>query len=78
MAKEQLTKEQHHPMALPDCPNSPDHGQLHLRDPKRLTKEQAWCGVWYDCGQCHASVLFQSVELAAHLRAMRQEEEKKA
>jgi len=55
-------------MVLPLCPTSSDHGQMHLRDPKRLTNEQAWCEVWYNCPRCTSSTLFPSVELRKSLR----------
>ena len=48
------------PMTLPTCK---DHGEMQLRDPKRMTPEQEWCGIWYDCQACSASVLFTSEEL---------------
>lgn len=55
---------------LPQCPNG--HGQMVLRDPPGgHTREQQWCGVWYDCppGQfrCCSSVLLPSPELRADL-----------
>jgi hypothetical protein len=36
------------------------------------TKEQEWCGTWYDCVRCHNSTLFPSPELRAlHEQARR-------
>jgi len=38
----------------------------------RQTKEQQWCGAWWDCPEfrCGCSILFQSPELAAQLAEM--------
>jgi len=51
------------PMELPRCPT---HGQMDLRQPG--TREQAWCGTWYECPRCTQSVLLTSPELEDHLR----------
>lgn len=48
--------------ALPSCPTC--NVQLEYRPPG--TKEQAWCGAWYDCPKCrHYTVLITSTELEA-------------
>lgn len=46
----------------PTC--SKGHGYMDLRT--STTKEQAWCGTWYDCTNphCRDSVLLPSPELA--------------
>lgn len=56
-------------MKLPVCPANAEHGQLHLREGK-LTKEQEFCGTWYDCGEnyCKASVLLKSPALMQQLQ----------
>jgi|GEM_PF-3185135 len=56
------------PMLLPTCPAHPDK-TMTLRPLKRQTKEQKWCGVWYDCTEpdCKCSALFPSKELDQHL-----------
>ena len=54
-------------MTLPVCPSCPEHGQLKLRVSN--TSDQQFCGVWYDCGQCHSSVLLPSKELNEFLKA---------
>lgn len=51
------------PMELPKCPTNKEHGYLHIRPLAWQTKEQKWCGVWYDCDCCGSSVLFESTEL---------------
>jgi hypothetical protein len=55
-------------MADPQCPNG--HGRMLLRDPPGgHTREQRWCGIWYDCPpgppghSCESSVLIPSAEL---------------
>lgn len=52
------------PMALPRCTFHPD-SQMALRPERRLTDEQKFCGVWYDCPSCTSSVLFPSPEVRA-------------
>lgn len=53
----------------PMCPTNPAHGYMELRPLTNQTKEQQWCGVWYDCREahCRSSVLYQSKELKAQL-----------
>src|SRR5690348_13958061 len=46
----------------PTCPSNPAHGYMALRQ-RPQTKEQQWCGVWYDCQQCHSSALYPSEAL---------------
>lgn len=57
------------PSHNPECPQG--HGPMVLREPPRgHTKEQQWCGVWFDCAPsvpgmtCASSVLIPSPELA--------------
>lgn len=42
---------------------------MELREKKSMTKEQEFCGAWYDCQYpgCHVSVLFPSKELRLQL-----------
>lgn len=42
---------------------------MEIRKPG--TREQAFCGIWYDCYVCHSSVLFTSRELDAQLANQR-------
>lgn len=51
------------PMERPFCPSDPSHGRCVYR-PGR-TREQIWCGTWYDCPThgCHSGYLFPSYEL---------------
>lgn len=54
--------------ALAERPTCTTHGgYMVLRPLSRQTREQRWCGVWYDCPEprCWSSVLYQSPELAA-------------
>lgn len=51
-------------MALPHCPKDSEHGQMMLRE--RMSPEQEWCGVWYDCAHCKSAELFPSAALLAH------------
>ena len=44
-----------------------DHTKLVKRPRERMTKEQAWCGEWYDCPHRDYSVLVPSAELQAQL-----------
>jgi hypothetical protein len=40
------------------------HGDtMILRPLSRQSKEQQWCGTWYDCQRCTGSVLLPSEEL---------------
>lgn len=48
------------PMPAPQCPTG-IHGATVFR-PARAEID-AWCGTWYDCPECGASVLFKSPEL---------------
>lgn len=56
------------PAPVPRCEK---HGPMTLRPLAGQTKEQAWCGIWYDCAfpglRCGASVLLESAELRAQL-----------
>jgi hypothetical protein len=56
----------------PRCPSNPDgHGYMELRDPPGgWTREQRWCGTWYDCRSCRSSTLYPSPELLAQHAAM--------
>lgn len=60
------------PVPVPRCEK---HGPMTQRPLARQTKEQAWCGVWYDCAfpeyRCGASFLFESHELRAQLAGQR-------
>ena len=60
------------PMPLPRCPAHPDL-TMRLRPLERQTKEQIWCGTWYDCTDpdCKCSVLFNSKELEEHLASFK-------
>lgn len=53
------------PEPIPACPR---HGPMGLRI--GYTKEQRWCGVWYDCAafRCGRSALIPSAELQAQLK----------
>jgi hypothetical protein len=66
------------PMALPMCPSGKEgHGRMHLRPPHRQSKEQLWCGVWYDCDKCTSSTCYQSQELRAFLASFTAQREAK-
>ena len=60
------------PAPVPRCEK---HGPMTLRTPAGQTKEQSWCGVWYDCAfpefRCGTSFLFESRELRAQLAEQR-------
>lgn len=47
--------------------NCPSHGAMAPRDPARQTREQKWCGQWWDCTdpRCSNSILVPSAELIA-------------
>lgn len=60
-------KNQKRPMRTPVCGAYPEHGPMEERG--RVSDEQRWCGVWFDCGRCASSVLFPSQELKEHLEA---------
>lgn len=50
-------------MAEHICPTSPSHGTMTPRAGAQ-TAEQQWCGQWFDCPHCKASVLEPSDALA--------------
>lgn len=58
------------PEPIPRCVK---HGPMTLRPAAGQTKEQLWCGTWYDCTfpefghKCSITVLIQSKELLAQL-----------
>ena len=59
------------PMAVPQC-RAHNHTQdMALRALMHQTREQKYCGVWYDCPRCTSSVLFQSRQLQAQSAAQR-------
>lgn len=49
------------PMPLPICKKK-GHGQMILRPLNRQSKEQKWCGAWYDCLYCGNSVCYPTIE----------------
>lgn len=56
--------------ALAERPACPRHGPMTLRQPPGgHTREQRWCGTWYDCQRCRDTALLPSAGLAAHLAA---------
>jgi hypothetical protein len=50
-------------VAGPPCPKG--HGPMEHRRPH--TREQAWCGAWFDCPEhhCGTTILLRSRELQA-------------
>lgn len=60
------------PMERPICASNARHGFMELRPFQRQTKEQLWCGTWYDCQDpgCKSSTLFPSKDLEQHLASM--------
>jgi len=46
-------------------PSCARHGPMDLRPTNVQTREQQWCGTWYDCGRldCRTSYLLPSTEL---------------
>ena len=56
---------------MPDCVSEPEHGQMVIRPAEQQTREQKWCGVWYDCQRCHSSRLLPSGELMLSLEVQR-------
>ncbi|MFJ5120880.1 hypothetical protein [Kitasatospora sp. NPDC088548] len=56
---------EHLPATRPACTH---HGPMHLRPPGG-SREQQYCGVWYDCraDRCLSSVLIASPALLADL-----------
>jgi hypothetical protein len=56
--------------ALDTRPECKSHGPMELRNPPGgWTREQQFCGTWYDCRNCHSSTLLSSPELQALLDA---------
>jgi hypothetical protein len=55
-------------MVLPQC-GQEGHGQMEIRTLGRQSKEQQWCGTWYDCktSGCSCSALLPSRELTTFL-----------
>ena len=56
---------------MPDCVSEPEHGQMVIRPAERQTREQKWCGIWYDCKKCHSSLLLPSRDLTLSLEAQK-------
>ncbi len=56
-------------IVLPRC--SEHDVQMTLRPLAWQTKEQQFCGVWYDCPACTQSVLIKSKALEEQLRSMK-------
>jgi len=48
-------------------PRCREHGYMTLRPLERQTYEQRFCGTWYDCGHCGASMLYYSRDLCHQL-----------
>lgn len=46
-----------------------EHGPMVARDPAGQTREQLFCGVWYDCqhSRCRSSALIASPGLTRQL-----------
>lgn len=65
-----MTPLRYPPDTLPRCPV---HGQMRLRPLAGQTREQRWCGTWYDCqgSRCSSAALILSSELAAQYAAHR-------
>ena len=58
------------PIEIPRC--TVHDIPMVVRPKSKMTYEQQWCGVWYDCpAKCYNSVLFNSPELEAHLAQAR-------
>lgn len=51
------------------CPANPAHGPLRRRED--VNRDAAWCGTWYDCPRCEASILLPSAALREALRHCR-------
>lgn len=49
------------------CPSTKAHGPMMLRPITSQSKEQQWCGIWYDCPKCHSSILIPSEGLKTQL-----------
>jgi len=60
------------PMERPTCGSNAEHGYMTLRPLLHQSREQKFCGVWYDCGKegCRASVLFPSQGLRSQWAEM--------
>jgi hypothetical protein len=55
--------------ATDQFPMCSTHGlPMTLRPLSRQSREQLWCGTWYDCPRCTGSVLLPSEELIASWR----------
>ena len=51
-----------------ETPKCQIHGEMYLRPNARQTKEQFYCGEWYDCPLCTNSALFPSDELKKQIK----------
>ena len=49
------------------------HGPMEQRPVERQTKEQQWCGEWWDCAKCGSSDLQPSLDLEKQLAEQRLE-----
>jgi hypothetical protein len=58
------------PTTVHVCPSFAEHGFMRPRAVDQLSREQAWCGTWFDCTDmtCSSSLLVPSSELARFLR----------
>lgn len=54
------------PAPRPVYPGRQEHGPMHLRA-HPVSREQEWCGTWYDCADCNSTTLLASPELLAQL-----------
>ena len=56
------------------CPSFAEHGPMHPRAAELLSREQAWCGTWFDCTDphCSSSLLVPSAALGRFLRLQEQ------
>lgn len=65
------------PEPVPRCER---HGPMRLRPLAGQTREQLWCGIWYDCAfptfRCGTSTLIESKELRAQLAEQRARSER--
>lgn len=52
---------------VPICPAHGLHGSMVPRDPAAMSRQQAWCGEWYDCQHCTSSLLQPSPALTRWL-----------
>ena len=57
----------------PLCPAHPEHGPMEKRPQEGQTREQRFCGDWWDCRKpgCGSAMLFPSPEWIAPLEARR-------